>query len=167
MDYTLRIDGPTTSIAETVDRLRRHPAPDLILADIRLTDGLSFDALEQVPVSAPVIFTTAYDEYAIRAFKYNGIDYLLKPIDLDELAAAVERARRMQHTVSDDSLSRLLVQMQQSRFRYRERFLLPWRDGYKSVLVRDVNHILSENKLTCLCLTDGTQEVVSLSMDAL
>lgn len=167
MDYTLRIDGPTTSIAETVDRLRRHPAPDLILADIRLTDGLSFDALEQVPVSAPVIFTTAYDEYAIRAFKYNGIDYLLKPIDLDELAAAVERARRMQHTVSDDSLSRLLEQMQQSRFRYRERFLLPWRDGYKSVLVRDVNHIFSENKLTCLCLTDGTQEVVSLSMDAL
>lgn len=86
---------------------------------------------------------------------------------LDELAAAVERARRMQHTVSDDSLSRLLEQMQQSRFRYRERFLLPWRDGYKSDLVRDVNHIFSENKLTCLCLTDGTQEVVSLSMDVL
>lgn len=86
---------------------------------------------------------------------------------LDKLAAAVERARRMQHTVSDDSLSRLLEQMQQSRFRYRERFLLPWRDGYKSVLVRDINHIFSENKLTCLCLTDGTQEVVSLSMDAL
>ena len=66
-------------------------------------------------------------------------------------------------------LKRLLEQMQQSRFRYRERFLLPWRDGYKSVLVRDVNHIFSENKLTCLCLTDGdgTQEVVSLSMDAL
>ena len=64
-------------------------------------------------------------------------------------------------------LKRLLEQMQQSRFRDRERFLLPWRDGYNSVLGRDVNHILSENKLTCLCLTDGSQEVVSLSMDAL
>lgn len=95
IDYTLHIDGPTTSIVETVAYLQSHPAPDLILADIRLTDGLSFDALAQVNVQAPVIFTTAYDEYAIRAFKYNGIDYLLKPIDADELATALQRARKL------------------------------------------------------------------------
>ena len=167
IDHTLRIDGPTTSIAETVSYLRRNPAPDLILADIRLTDGLSFEALGQAGVPSPVIFTTAYDEYAIRAFKYNGIDYLLKSIDGDELAEALRRARSMRHSATDNNLQLLLEQMRQSRFRYRERFLLPWRDGYKSVSVRDVNHVFSENKVTHLCLVDGTRESVSLSMDAL
>lgn len=167
IDYTFCIDGPTTSIAETIDYLRLHPAPDLILADIRLTDGLSFEALGQVQLPSPVIFTTAYDEYAIRAFKYNGIDYLLKPVDGDELAVAIDRARRVRSSATNENLRILIEQMQQSRFRYRERFLLPWRDGYKSVLVRNVNHVYSENKITYLRLTDGTQETVQLSMDAL
>ena len=112
IDYTLHIEGPTTSIVETVAYLQSHPAPDLILADIRLTDGLSFDALAQVNVQAPVIFTTAYDEYAIRAFKYNSIDYLLKPIDADELATALQRARRLQSAGLDADLRLLLEQMQ-------------------------------------------------------
>lgn len=167
IDYTLHIEGPLTSVAETVKYLRQMPAPDLILADIRLGDGLSFEALGSVPLYSPVVFTTAYDEYAIRAFKYNGIDYLLKPIDGEELAAAIRKASEWQRTATDDNLRLLLEQMQRSQFRYRERFLLPYRDGYKSVLVRDVNYIYSENKVTRLKLTDGTSEVVPLSMDAL
>lgn len=75
MDGTFRIDGPLASIVEAVEWLRTHPAPDLILADIRLSDGLSFDVLRQTTVPSPVIFTTAYDEYAIQAFKYNSFDY--------------------------------------------------------------------------------------------
>ena len=84
-------DGPVTSITETIKYLQEHEAPDLILADIRLSDGLSFDALEQISVSSPIIFTTAYDEYAIRAFKYNSLDYLLKPIMKEDLANAIEK----------------------------------------------------------------------------
>lgn len=167
IDYTLAIEGPTTSVADTVEFLRRHPSPDLILSDIRLTDGLSFEALEQAQTSSPVIFTTAYDEYAIRAFKYNGIDYLLKPINGDELTLAIARARRLQTSASDYNLSLLLEQMRQSQFRYRERVLLPWRDGYKSVAAQNVNHIFSENKITHLRLNDGTQEIAPLSMEAL
>lgn len=169
IDYTMHVDGPTASIAETVDYLQNSPAPDLILADIRLTDGLSFEAFNRVPLRSPVIFTTAYDEYAIRAFKYNGIDYLLKPVDGEELAAAIDRAKRMQSVAGNDSnsLRQLLEQMHRSRFRYRERFLLPWRDGYKQVLVRDVNHVYSENKVTHLHLNDGTTATVPMSMDAL
>lgn len=112
IDYTFCIDGPTTSIAETIDYLRLHPAPDLILADIRLTDGLSFEALGQVQLPSPVIFTTAYDEYAIRAFKYNGIDYLLKPVDGDELAVAIDRARRVRSSATNENLRILIEQMQ-------------------------------------------------------
>ena len=86
IEVTHHVAGPLTSIAETVEWLQMNPAPDLILADIRLTDGLSFDALRQSSVSSPVIFTTAYDEYAIQAFKFNSFDYLLKPVNTDELA---------------------------------------------------------------------------------
>ena len=92
MDGTFRIDGPLASIVEAVEWLRTHPAPDLILADIRLSDGLSFDVLRQTTVPSPVIFTTAYDEYAIQAFKYNSFDYLLKPISYADFLQAANKA---------------------------------------------------------------------------
>ena len=79
IDGTFRIDGPLASIVEAVEWLQAHPAPELIFADIRLSDGLSFDVLRRTAVPSPVIFTTAYDEYAIQAFKYNSFDYLLNP----------------------------------------------------------------------------------------
>lgn len=147
IDYTLRIEGPLTSVRETVAYLSGGARlPDLIQADIRLSDGLSFDAFNKVSIDVPVVFITTYDEYTLRAFKYNGIDYLLKPVDAGELAAAVGKARRMAETSSEGSLCMLLEQMGKNSYRYRERFLLPYRDGYKSVLVSDVNHIMSENK---------------------
>ena len=87
IDGTFRIDGPLASIVEAVEWLQAHPAPELIFADIRLSDGLSFDVLRRTAVPSPVIFTTAYDEYAIQAFKYNSFDYLLKPV----VAAYIKR----------------------------------------------------------------------------
>ena len=93
IDGTFRIDGPLASIVEAVEWLQAHPAPELIFADIRLSDGLSFDVLRRTAVPSPVIFTTAYDEYAIQAFKYNSFDYLLKPVKADELAAAMEKVQ--------------------------------------------------------------------------
>lgn len=87
-----RIDGPLVTIEAAAEFLRKAPASDLILADIRLSDGLSFEALKEAPPAVPIIFTTAYDEYAVQAFKYNSFDYLLKPIDADELAAGSRRS---------------------------------------------------------------------------
>lgn len=81
IDTTFHVEGPLANIQESVEWLRTHPTPDLILADIRLSDGLSFDVLRQTAIPSPIIFTTAYDEYAIQAFKYNSFDYLLKPIN--------------------------------------------------------------------------------------
>ena len=95
------IDGPLTSVLSVVDYLSQHQ-PDLVIADIQLADGVSFDAFRQVELSAPVIFTTAYDEYAIRAFKLNSLDYLLKPIDPDELKAAFAKYHRWQANDATD-----------------------------------------------------------------
>ena len=91
IDTTFHVEGPLANIQESVEWLRTHPTPDLILADIRLSDGLSFDILRQTAIPSPIIFTTAYDEYAIQAFKYNSFDYLLKPINSEELAEAINK----------------------------------------------------------------------------
>ncbi|SOD81705.1 LytR/AlgR family response regulator transcription factor [Spirosoma fluviale] len=88
------IDGPIASVNGICEYFTNGRTPDLVIADIQLSDGVSFDAFQQVGLSAPVIFTTAYDEYAIRAFKLNSIDYLLKPIDPDELRQALAKYHR-------------------------------------------------------------------------
>lgn len=90
------IAGPLGSVGAIHHYLANHPLPDLIVSDIQLSDGISFDAFRETEVSCPVIFTTAYDEYAIRAFKLNSIDYLLKPIEPDELKAAFGKFHRWQ-----------------------------------------------------------------------
>jgi two-component system LytT family response regulator len=167
IDSSFVIEGPLTGIAEAVDYFRQHPEPDLVLADIRLSDGLSFEALRQSAVSSPVIFTTAYDEYAIQAFKYNSFDYLLKPVDKEELHAAISKVCRMGQKIQNDEMRQLLDLMKRNNYRYRERFLLPYRDGYKSVLVKDINHISLEERNSCLFYNDGTSDVVPYTMDEL
>ncbi len=133
IDTTFTIEGPLASIKETVEFFQSGKAADLILADIRLTDGLSFEALKYAPATVPIIFTTAYDEYAVQAFKFNSFDYLLKPVDADELETAIDKAIKTGKNYADENLRQLFDALQKNQFRYRERFLLPYRDGYKTV----------------------------------
>lgn len=167
IDTTFIIEGPLTNIKEAVDFFQSGKTTDLILADIRLTDGLSFKALKYAPATVPIIFTTAYDEYAVQAFKFNSFDYLLKPLDADELEAAIDKATKAGKNYADENLRQLFDSLQKNQFRYRERFLLPYRDGYKTVRVSDINHIETENKTVYLRLNNGTSEVVNMSMDEL
>lgn len=166
IDTTFIIEGPLTNIKEAVDFFQSGKTTDLILADIRLTDGLSFEAL-YAPATVSIIFTTAYDEYAVQAFKFNSFDYLLKPLDADELEAAIDKATKAGKNYADENLRQLFDSLQKNQFRYRERFLLPYRDGYKTVRVSDINHIETENKTVYLRLNNGTSEVVNMSMDEL
>src|SRR5690606_17240304 len=91
MVENVRIADKIDSVKKAVAWLQKNPAPDLILMEIHLADGLSFQVFEQCEVKAPVIFTTAYDEYALKAFKVNSIDYILKPVDKTELARALQK----------------------------------------------------------------------------
>ena len=162
IDRTFIVEGPLASIKETVEFFQSGKTTDLILADIRLTDGLSFEALKHAQATVPIIFTTAYDEYAVQAFKFNSFDYLLKPLDPDELEAAIDKAVKAGKNYTDENLQQLFDALQKSKFRYRERFLLPYRDGYKTVRVSDINHIETENKIVHLRLNNGTSEVVNV-----
>ena len=168
IDTTFHVEGPLANIQESVEWLRTHPTPDLILADIRLSDGLSFDILRQTAIPSPIIFTTAYDEYAIQAFKYNSFDYLLKPINSEELAEAINKVRR--RTLSDthgEDMRRLVEYMYRNNYRYLERFLLPYRDGYISVQVKNISHIALKERTTLIFLNDGASMNISYSLDEL
>lgn len=161
-----RVHGPLASVAETRDFFRKAPAIELILADIRLTDGLSFDGLQDVPDNVPVIFTTAYDEYALKAFNYNGIAYLLKPIEKDELVEAIEKSRRMFTPTSATKEIAKIYRLLQSRSEaYRQRFLIADKDGYITIPVSDISYISTESGTTRLFMKNNKQYTVDMSLD--
>lgn len=164
-DY--EITGITKSIAQSIEYLQKGQ-PDLIFSDIRLQDGLSFDIFREVKVASPIIFTTAYDQYAIQAFKFNSIDYLLKPIDSDELEAAIQKAvSKISPSHPEPNLERLLEYLGNPTSHYRERFLISRKDEYITVDVRNICFIRSQQDITRIYLADGTSAVISATLDQL
>lgn len=170
-DY--EISGITKSITQSIEFLQQQQ-PDLIFSDIRLQDGLSFDIFRKVKITSPIIFTTAYDQYAIQAFKFNSIDYLLKPIDSEELEAAIEKAVGKLPSTATISTAPNLEQLLEyisnsasSATRYRERFLISRRDEYITIDTKQVCFIHSQQNITRLYLVDGTYASISSTLDQL
>ena len=140
---------------------------DLILSDIQLGDGLSFESLRTVPTAIPVIFTTAYDHYAVQAFRFNSIDYLLKPIDREELRTALEKVKPIVSSVSTtDAVAQLLESVRSQTIRYRERFLIPHRgDEFIIIPVGEVSHITIRDGVVRLCTVSGDHYSLSLKLE--
>ena len=119
------MEGPIASVQQAKDWLAAHPAPDLILSDIQLADGISLDIFLDKPGTCPIIFTTAYNEYAIRAFKVNSIDYLLKPVEKTELQSALQKFHHLQSKFSNEiyvkEMMELFGNFSQVK-KYKERF---------------------------------------------
>lgn len=157
------------SVSESVEWLESNDKPDLIMMDIKLSDGLSFEIFDKTQlVDVPIIFTTAYDEYAIKAFKQYSIDYLLKPVDKEELGIAFEKYDQLDMLVNkatNPSIEKLLDEFRPKS--YRTRFLLSYRDGFKTVMVNNVLYFYSEQKITKARLTDNTDEIIPHTMDEL
>lgn len=121
-----QINGPISSVKEAQEWLNTHPSPDLVLADIQLADGISLDIFAHRPLDYPIIFTTAYNEYAIRAFKLNSVDYLLKPIEREDLKAALDKFHLLQDKFKNssylDQMQELFANFAQHNKRYKTRF---------------------------------------------
>jgi two-component system response regulator LytT len=160
------ISDTSEAVIDAVIWLQNNPHPDLIFLDIRLSDGLSFEIFDRVKISCPIIFTTAYDEYAVRAFKFNSVDYLLKPIDKDELENALLKLESYEQGVQP-SVEELLSFLKRDQQDYRSRFLLPFRDGYKTVLVSDVEYFYLDQKVMFARLMQGAEEILPQSMEEL
>lgn len=141
----------TLSSVKTASRwLLENAEPDLVFADIQLSDGTSFEIFERFDLKCPVIFTTAYDEYAIRAFKVNGIDYLLKPVDQEELGKAIEKCRKLLRQPQSlpanlQELIQVLQQPEQSRKMYKEKFVVNIRNNWIPILTKDIACFVRDN----------------------
>ena len=151
------------SVAESVEWLRANPQPDLLFMDIHLADGDSFRIFDAVEVTAPVVFTTAYDQYALEAFRVNSIDYLLKPIDLAALRRAVERCRVRSGGVDPD----VLLNVIRSPREYKQRYVVRFNDRIVPVQATDIAYFYSEEKNTYLVTNDNNRYIMDQSLDVL
>lgn len=162
-DYHL--GGWANSVMTAVETLRTNQF-DLLFMDIRLSDGLSFDILHHVPSQVPIIFTTAYDEYALQAFKANSVDYLLKPIDEDEL----EQALKKFETNHNGALQHMAIEEAETdylRHCRKRRFLVTVGDEYRYVPTEEIRCFMAEEKYTFIHVRGGKQYVVPHTLDSL
>jgi DNA-binding LytR/AlgR family response regulator len=164
---------PDCEIMATLESVRtavaflQHSTPDLIIADIQLADGISLDIFAQTTTNAPVIFTTAYDEYTLKAFKLNSIDYLLKPIDKAELATALDKYKQVHLApkagIAGDIQQALQQLMQQKE--YRSRFMVKVGDKLLSVAIDETAYLQADNKLVFLYTFEKYKLIVDETME--
>lgn len=152
------------SVAEGILWFSEHENPDLIFSDIQLADGISFEIYEQIELKSPIIFTTAFDEFAIRAFKLNSIDYLLKPIDLGSLNFAIEKFNNQQ-LVKDELLNSLIQQRVFSVKNYRKSFLVRFRGKLLPIKSEEFAFFYIENSLVYGQVFDGRKFIVDFKLD--
>jgi len=158
------------SVEESIAWFQNNVHPDLIFLDIQLSDGLSFEIFETIEIKSAIIFTTAYDEYALKAFKLNSIDYLLKPIDDEDLETAVlkYKARVPQKqavTLDFDDIKKLLVNPIDRE--YKKRFSIKVGQHLKLINIDEIECFYSENKGTYLHTTEGRNYLLDTTLDSL
>ncbi|SMC76815.1 LytR/AlgR family response regulator transcription factor [Moheibacter sediminis] len=139
------------SVKEAVQWFKENPEPDLIFLDIQLGDGISFEIFEQVQPKSSIIFTTAYDEYALKAFKFNSIDYLLKPINEIDLKRAIAKFNEKSTPVLWDAFQLKSLLVNNFENKYRERFLVKIGSNLKTIDTENISCFYSKNKGTYLC----------------
>ena len=162
-----KVVGVLDSIADTVEWIEKNPMPDLMFMDIHLADGSSFAIFEQTSITCPVIFTTAYDEYALKAFEVNSIDYLLKPISKE----AMERAMHKYHTLVNKSLDQskldvILAQLGEKKS-YKSCFLMPERDKLVPLPANNIAYIYIDSKTVRMASFESKSFYISQTLDDL
>jgi two-component system LytT family response regulator len=164
-----KIAGITQGVGESVLWLQQNSAPDLVLMDVELADGKSFDIFKYFQLDVPIIFTTAYDEFAVQAFKVNSIDYLLKPIKENELQQAINKFKSSGKFKQEISIKNLLQKVEKLSKPpgYRSRFLVKQVQKWISIDILDVAYIFSENKCTFLRTHQNQKFIVDIPLDVL
>lgn len=164
----VQICASLDSVKRSVEWIATNPLVDLIFMDIQLADGLSFEIFDKVEVKAPVIFTTAYNEYALKAFKVNSIDYILKPVDKSELEAAFRKYQNLtRQQLPDKMMESIGYAMQMLTKKYKERFVIKVGEHLKSVEVNEILFFFSLEKTTFAQTKDGRKHILDFTLDQL
>lgn len=153
------------TIEESVEWFEENPMPDLVFMDIHLADGSSFAIFEKVEITCPIIFTTAYDEYALKAFEVNSIDYLLKPINKADLERALKKFNSFASTPDKASLDGLLTQMGSLKKKYKTCFLIPERDKLVPLATGNIAYIFIDTKTVKAVSKDGHTYYLNQTLD--
>lgn len=166
----LRVTKMLHSVEESITWFQNNLHPDLIFLDIQLSDGLSFELFEQIEIKSAVIFTTAYDEYALRAFKLNSIDYLLKPIDEEELSVAIIKFKNQfqNSTISNldfDAIKRMLINPVEKE--YKSRFSVKIGQQLKVISIEEIECFYSENKGTYIHTFDNRNYLIDSTLEVI
>lgn len=155
------------SVKKCVEEFKMGMKADLLFMDVHLADGLSFEIFSKIEVEVPVIFTTAYDEYAIKAFKVNSIDYLLKPVGAEDLKGALEKLRKLKSNDRFSVLDNIANAYSTLTKSYKNRFMVKTGDSISSIKTSDISHFLSEDGAVLLCTLNGKRYVIDYTLDTL
>jgi DNA-binding LytR/AlgR family response regulator len=166
LDKSIAVLDVIETVEEAINRLQENPQPDLILMDIQLDDGLCFEIFDTVNVDIPIIFTTAYDEYTLRAFKVNSIDYLLKPVDEESLRSALAKFKKL--NADKDPFRRDFRQLiNEFRNQYKSRFLIRIGEKFRSVPSGEISHFHITERSVFLSDYNGRDYGIDNSLDHL
>jgi DNA-binding LytR/AlgR family response regulator len=167
LDPEIEIISVIDTAESAVRWFENHPHPDLIMLDIQLGDGLSFDIFNKVKIESYVIFTTAYDEYAIRAFELNSIDYLLKPVSETRLATSIAKFKKLSSAGQNINIQKILETIEYQNNKYKKRFVVTISSKIRVLETSDVAFFYSKEKNTFLCTTEKKHYPIEFSLDQL
>ncbi|MEO9805269.1 MAG: LytTR family DNA-binding domain-containing protein [Reichenbachiella sp.] len=168
LDESIEIVEVFDGVKEAVKWLNNHQCPDLIFMDIQLSDGLSFEIFEQTEITKPIIFTTAFDEYMLKAFKVNSIDYLLKPINKEDLLRSLEKYRNLKSQFSDTpppSIQELIKNIRLDDRKFKSRFLVKMGEKMMSVETEDISCFMAKSGLVYLLTKGGKKYLMDQTLD--
>ncbi|MCQ2321944.1 MAG: LytTR family DNA-binding domain-containing protein [Bacteroidales bacterium] len=168
IDAQIEVIAVLETIEESIDWFESHKMPELIFADIHLADGSSFAIFEQTDITCPVVFTTAYDEYALKAFEVNSIDYLLKPINKDDLERALNKFKTLTKPVNNkENVASLVTQLETLQKKYKTCFLIPERDKLIPLATNNIACIFIDLKTVKAISLDGRHYYMNQTLDEL
>lgn len=172
IDWEIEVIGCLDSIKSSLDWFKNKPHPELVLMDIQLSDGISFDILEKVDVESMIIFTTAYDEYAIQAFKVNSLDYLLKPFDEEDLQKAFEKYEQYNRKIihyknASIDYAEMASTIKNAQPEFRKRFLIQSGEEFFQLRVEDIAYFQSVQKTTLAITFDQRKHPLGFSLESI
>jgi DNA-binding LytR/AlgR family response regulator len=169
IDPTIEIVSHLDSIAHSVTWLKDNAQPDLIFADIQLGDGPSFEIFSNVKINVPVVFITAYDAYALQAFRFNGIDYLLKPVKKTDVQQSLDKFRQFAKTQAQPAINyeEILTLLSSRTPAFQKRIVVRIGQSIRTIEIADVAYFYTEEKIAFACLTDGKRLPLDFTLDEL
>jgi DNA-binding LytR/AlgR family response regulator len=167
IDASIHVIAYFDSVKKTISAFEKGIKADVLFVDVHLADGLSFEIFSKINIITPVIFTTAYDDYAIKAFKLNSVDYLLKPIGLEDLRMAIDKFKKMSQQQFVFSIEHIAAAYQTLNKPYKNRFMVKLGEQIVSVKVEDISLFVSEEGTTMLTTNAKKRYAIDFTLDQL